>query len=292
MTTFDTPEPISVSVELGVGDIRIRAGEGADTSVEVRPSDPAKKADVTAAEQTRVEYAGGRLLIAAPKGWRQYTPWGGRESIDVEIDLPAGSQVRGQAAGAALRGTGRLGEIHFKTGAGAIHLEQAGPVQLRTGAGDVTLDLAVGHTEIATGSGAVEIDSIDGSALIKNSNGDTWIGEVTGDLRANAANGKIAVGRARVAVAAKTANGDIRFGAVARGQILAETGFGKVDIGVLEGAAAWLDLDTRFGRVQTDLDKAERPAPDEDAVEVRARTAFGDITIRRSSADGAGGEES
>jgi hypothetical protein len=83
-----------------------------------------------------------------------------------------------------------------------------------------------------------------------------------------------------------------RFGGVALGQILAETGFGKVEIGVLDGVAAWLDLDTRFGRVQSDLDRTERPAPGEDAVEVRARTAFGDLTVRRSSAVGAGGEQS
>ena len=67
MPTFDTPEPISVTVEFGVGDLRIVASDRTDTMVEVRPSDPAKKADVTAAEQTRVEYAGGRLLIKAPQ---------------------------------------------------------------------------------------------------------------------------------------------------------------------------------------------------------------------------------
>ena len=74
MPVFDTPEPISVTVELGVGDLRIVTGDRADTVVEVRPSDPAKKGDVTAAEQTRVEYTGGRLLIKAPKSWRRYTP--------------------------------------------------------------------------------------------------------------------------------------------------------------------------------------------------------------------------
>jgi len=58
MPTFDTPEPISVTVEIGVGDIRIVASDRTDTVVEVRPSDEAKKSDVTAAEQTRVEYAG------------------------------------------------------------------------------------------------------------------------------------------------------------------------------------------------------------------------------------------
>ena len=72
MPTYDTPEPISVSLELGVGDIRITAGDRTDTVVEVRPSDPANKDDVAAAEQTRVEYADGRLTVKAPKRLRRY----------------------------------------------------------------------------------------------------------------------------------------------------------------------------------------------------------------------------
>jgi hypothetical protein len=76
MTTFDTPAPILVTLELGVGDIRIEASERSDTLVEVRPSDGAKPADVTAAEQTRVEFDNGILVIKAPKRWRQWTPRG------------------------------------------------------------------------------------------------------------------------------------------------------------------------------------------------------------------------
>src|SRR5947209_20099463 len=101
MPTFDTPEPISVTVELGVGDIRLVANDRTDTAVEVRPSDDAKKSDVTAAQQTRVEYASGRLLIKAAKGWRQYSFRGGGASIDVKSDLPAGSQVQGGDGGGA-----------------------------------------------------------------------------------------------------------------------------------------------------------------------------------------------
>jgi Putative adhesin len=291
MPTFDTPEPISVTVELGVGDLRIVASDRTDTLVEVRPSDGAKKADVAAAEQTRVEYAGGRLLIKAPKGWRQYTFRGGGDSIDVQVDLPAGSHVRGDAGVAALRCSGRLGECRYRTGVGDIQLDQVGPVQLKTGAGDISVEQAVGDAELATGSGALRIDSIGGTAVVKNSNGDTWIGQVTGDLRVNAANGEISVDQAHATVAAKTANGDVRLGEVARGAVLAQTGFGKVEIGIRDGVAAWLDLDTRFGKVRNDLDAAERPEPDEDSVEVRARTAFGDITIHRAFANDAGKDE-
>jgi Putative adhesin len=282
MPTFDTPEPISVTVELGVGDLRIEASDRTDTVVEVRPSDSAKKSDVTAAQQTRVEYTGGRLLIKAPKGWRQYSFRGGGESIAVQIALPAGSHVRGEAAVAALHCSGRLGECHFKTSVGDIHIAQSGPAQLKTAAGDITVEQVVGDAALTTSSGAVRIDRIDGTAVVKNSNGDTWIGEITGDLRVHAANGKIVVEQAQATVVAKTANGDVRLSEVRRGAVLAQTAYGKVDIGIRDGAPAWLDLDTGYGNVHTDLDAAERPAAGEDAVEVRARTSFGDITIRRA----------
>ena len=107
----------------------------------------------------------------------------------------------------------------------------------------------------------------------------------------NAANGRISVDQAHAAVTAKTANGDVRLGEVARGAVVAETAAGTVEVGVRDGAAAWLDLNTRFGNVRNDLDAAERPGPGEDAVEVRARTSFGDITINRSSASDPGKDE-
>ena len=57
MPTFDTPEPISATIDVAVGDVRITASDRADTVVEVRPSDASNDEDVKAAEQTRVEYA-------------------------------------------------------------------------------------------------------------------------------------------------------------------------------------------------------------------------------------------
>jgi Putative adhesin len=282
MPTFETRESISVALEIGVGDIRISASDRTDTIVEVRPSNPDRKGDVTAAEQTRVDYAGGRLMIKAPKGWRQFSLRRGGDSIDVQIDLPAGSDVHCDAGVAAVRCTGRLGECRFKTGAGDVYVEHAGPIDLRSGAGDVSVDRASGHTEVTSGSGAVWVGLIDGSAVVKNGNGDTWLGEVTGELRVSAANGKIVVDESGSSVAAKTANGDVRLGGVAGGPIVAETAFGKIEVGIPKGVSAWLDLKTHFGNVRNDLEAADRPGPGENAVDVRAQTSFGDIVIGRS----------
>ena len=282
MPSFETPQPISVHVELGAGRIRVVAGDRIDTVVDVRPSDPNSKADVTAAEQTGVELSGGRLVIRAPKGWRQYTPFGGRESIDVDVDVPSGSDLDGDVGMATLACLGRLGECRFKTGVGHIQLDEAGPVHLKTGAGDITVGHGGGLAEVTTGSGAVRMTRIDGPAVVKNSNGDTWIGEVGGDLRINVANGKIAVEQARETVSVKTALGDIRLGVVERGAVVAQSGMGNIEVGILDGVPAWLDLSTRFGRVDNDLEPGDGPAAGQEAVDVRIRTSMGDITVRRA----------
>jgi hypothetical protein len=281
MTTFDTPAPISIDLEVGVGDVRIEAGDRTDTTVEVRPTDPSKPADVKAAEQTSVEMEGGTLLVKGPSGWRQWISHRG-DSIDVVIGLPAGSRLSAEIGVAALRARGRLGECRAKVGVGDVHLDETGALNLKTGAGDVAVERVGGKAEIVTGSGAVRVGRVDGTVWVKNSNGDTWVGEAAGDARAHAANGSISIDQAAGSVVAKTAKGGVRFGEVSRGAAVAESAFGEIEIGVRDGVPAWLDLHTKFGRVRNDLDASERPATGEDSVEVHARTSMGDIAIHRS----------
>ena len=285
MPTFDTPTAISVSLELGAGDVRVEASERATAVVEVRPTDPGRKGDLAAAERTRVEFAGGQLRIKAPKGWRQYGLRGGGESVDIEIALPAGSRLEAESAVASLRCTGPLDECRYTTGVGDVSVEEAGAVELRTTAGDITVERARGSAEVSTGSGTVRLGSVDGAATVKNANGDIWVGRAAGELRAKAGNGSIQIDSSRGGVEAKAANGAVRVGRAAAGGVVAESGLGAIEIGVQEGVAAWLDLKTGFGRVVNDLAASERPSPGEDSLEVRARTAYGDITVRRVASE-------
>jgi hypothetical protein len=282
MPAFQTPEPISAVIELVAGDVRIAAGDRPDTVVEVRPSDGASRADVNAAEQTRVEYTAGRLLVKATGRWRSWSPFGYGGSVQVSVELPAGSRVTGASSLGTFRCTGGLGECRIKT-AGEIHVEQAGAARLVTALGDINLDRAVGDAELITASGDVRAETLEGAAVLKNSNGDIHVGEVTGEVSVKSANGDIVIERSHGSIVAKTARGDIRVGAATRGSVVAETGVGGVEIAIPDGTAAWLDLHTGYGQLHNALNAAEPPQPGADSVEARARTGYGDITIRRGN---------
>ncbi|MGZ8634697.1 MAG: DUF4097 family beta strand repeat-containing protein, partial [Solirubrobacteraceae bacterium] len=262
-----------------IGDVRISAGDRDTTVVDVRPSDPSSEDDVKVAEQTRVEHANEHVLIKAPKLRSWLSKRGG--SIDVTIALPAGSKVHGTLGVGDIHSAGPLGDCRIRTGLGRIQIDRADTLNLKSGAGDITVDRATGHAEVTSGSGDVRLGELDRTAVIKNSNGDTWVGAAGGELRLNAANGNITVDLAQAGVAAKSANGDVRLGEVVRGSVVLETKIGDLEVGVREGTAAWLDVNARFGRLHNALDAAEAPEPSAETVDVRARTSVGEIVIRR-----------
>jgi hypothetical protein len=280
MPTFDTPDPISATIVLAVGDVRISATDRSDTIVDVRPSDASNEEDVEVAQRTRVEYADKHLLVTAPRR-RSWLTRSGGGSIDVTIELPAGSRLNGAAGWADFRCDGRLGDCRIKTGLGHIQVDEAGTLSLRSGIGDVSSERARGDAEVTTASGDVRLGALDRSAVVKNSNGDTWVGVAGGDLRVKAANGRIAVDVAHGSVVARSANGDVRLGDVGRGSAVLESHLGDLEVGIREGTSAWLDVSSRAGRVHNALDAAEAPEPSAATVEVRARTAAGDVVIRR-----------
>jgi hypothetical protein len=281
MSTFQTPGPISVTFELGVGNVRISASDRTDTTVDVRPSDASDESDAQAAQRIRVDYANGVLHVIGPKA-RVFDFSRKTRSVDVSIELPSGSQVTGDLQAGDISGTGRLGECRFKTSAGNVRLERTGPLRVDTAAGHITADGVAGNAEIHTSSGKIRVGEVDGSLVVKNSNGDTEIDAVTGDLRVRSANGGISVERAGAGVEAKTSNGSIRLGEVARGSVELGTAMGDLEVGIAEGTAAWLEVDTGFGQVRNLLDNTTRPEESDETVEVRAHTSFGGITIRRS----------
>ncbi|MEV5750347.1 hypothetical protein AB0L00_21205 [Actinoallomurus sp. NPDC052308] len=96
------------------------AADRTDTTVEILPADASKGRDVKAAEQTTVDYADGVLRIETAVKNQYFGPSG---SIEVTVQLPAGSGIEAKAASAEFSTTGPLGDITYESSVGAAVLD-------------------------------------------------------------------------------------------------------------------------------------------------------------------------
>ena len=288
VSNFNTPSPIAIDLDLYVADVHFTVSDRTDTIIEVRPSHLAKAADIKAAESTRVEYdaATRTLSIVSRKPRSRFVNFSGKrpESIDLVIQLPTDSDVRGEADLGDFQADGALGTVALKTDLGGVHLAETGPLNVRHGVGAISVEGVSGSAEVRASSGDIRIGAVDGPADVSTSNGKLRVGVVTGPANVKSSNGSVSVDRALTDISAASSNGEVRIGEVVRGKVSATSKLGSVEVGVRAGSAAWLELNSDVGRVYNELDSADEPAADEpvDRVEVRASTNLGDVTIRRA----------
>ncbi|MFJ6837308.1 hypothetical protein [Streptomyces sp. NPDC091209] len=179
MQTFDTPAPVSAVVDIPAGRIRFVAADLTGTTVEVLPADPSRSRDVKAAEQIRVAYGDGVLRIEAPEARNRVL--GPSGSVEVRVQLPAGSRVEAKAAAAELRGVGRLGDVAFDGGHGSVELDEADSARLTGLDADITVGRLNGPAEISTQKGDIRItEAVRGTLTLSTLMGDITVGAARG----------------------------------------------------------------------------------------------------------------
>ncbi|MCU1527567.1 MAG: hypothetical protein JWP75_1330 [Frondihabitans sp.] len=287
MPIFDTPEPITVTFELAVTNVLVTATDRATTTVTVRPHRADRDVDLRAVEQTQVTFANGHLSISQPKGWRTFTPLGGHGEVDIDVELPIGSRIRGESSVGSFEAMGQLAGCTFTTTAGDLTVDDVETASLRTTAGSIDVGRLGGESDVTTSAGSIRIGQIDGTARVKNSTGSTTIGRADGELHVQGAYGSIAIERTSDTVEVKTAYGDLRIDEVVRGAVRMESSYGELQVGIREGTAVWLDAQSTMGRVRNSLQPDEGPDGSDDTADVYARTSFGNIVVRRTSASAA-----
>ncbi|MFE7333061.1 DUF4097 family beta strand repeat-containing protein [Streptomyces sp. NPDC057565] len=215
MQKFDTPAPISTVLDIPAGRVQIIAADRADTAVEVLPANASKSRDVKAAEQTTVEYNDGVLRIEVPAKNQILGPSG---SIEVTVQLPAGSRVEAKAASTEFRAVGRLGDIAFDGAYHQIKIDEAASVRLTAVDGDVEVGRLNGPAEISTARGDIRIaEAVHGKVVLRTQSGDisiTAAAGVSASLDAGTSYGRISNdlkndGTAELDIHATTSQGDI-----------------------------------------------------------------------------------
>ncbi|MFC4338098.1 DUF4097 family beta strand repeat-containing protein [Salininema proteolyticum] len=283
MPSFDTPEPIDVEIDLLVASVTVTAEDRDTTEVTVAPADPGNESDVEAAEQTKVALSKGTLTVKGP-AFHKYMGWKNKSrAVTLAIALPSGSGLSGFGIGsvASLDATGRLGACEIRSGMGNVRIERADRLKLNAG-GDILVDQVDGDAHLTTSMGKLRLGRAAGSVKLKNSQGPCTVDEVGGNARVRTSMGDIAIGRVDGDVDAASAQGTVRVEEMTRGTAELKTSLGSIDVGVGEGTAAWLDVHAAAGAVNSHLENSGEPGPEDPVVSVKARTSYGDITIRRT----------
>ncbi|NGO78181.1 DUF4097 domain-containing protein [Streptomyces sp. YC504] len=168
MNKFDTPAPISAVLDIPAGRIQFIAADRTDTTVEVLPANASSSRDTKAAEQVSVVFADGVLTISAEAN----RVLGNPGSVEVTVQLPAGSRIDAKAASSELRGVGRLGDVTFEGAHGTVKLDETESTRITLQAGDITVGRLGGPARISTQKGDIEIaEAVRGSFELRTEHG-------------------------------------------------------------------------------------------------------------------------
>ncbi|TYC02944.1 DUF4097 domain-containing protein [Micromonospora sp. WP24] len=215
MQKFDTPAPITAVLDIPAGRVQFIAADRVDTTVEVLPTDASKSRDVKVAEQTAVEYRDGVLRIRTAVSNKLLGPSG---SLEVTVQLPAGSRIEAKTAAAELRGVGRLGDVAFEGAYRQIKLDEAASLRLTAIDGDVEVGRLTGPAEISTARGDIRIaEAVRGTVVLNTQSGDISVvaaAGVSAALDAGTGYGRVSNalknnGSTELDIRATTTHGDI-----------------------------------------------------------------------------------
>lgn len=183
-------------------------------------------------------------------------------AVDVEVELPAESDVRARTKLGDVVVSGAAGRVSGRTGAGDVTVDTADTVRLACGSGQVSVGSCRGG-DITTGAGDITVRHVDGPEL---------------SCRAGSGNVSLPDDRTEKATVT-TGSGDITVH-LGRGRFEGRSGTGDIETVVPRGVPVWLDLTSGLGRVSRDLEPVGAPEEGQAHLTVRARTGVGSVTVR------------
>ena len=260
--TFAAGGPITLAVILEFGTVRVHAQDTGTVTARIFPARSTRRVDVEAAERTRVHFADNALEIRVPGATRRF--FGSPGSVDVDVVVPTGSSLRLDAGYAEVEVIGAVDTCAVKSSYGDIRVDDTGRLDIDSQGGAVTAGRVGGPAKVSSTYGRIRIREAAGPADLATSSGDISVTRATADVTARSAYGQVAIGEQ------------------VRGSASVSGSYGAVTVGIPTGTAAYLDLRSDHGQVRSELDRTPEPRPDIERAAIRARTSYGDITIRRA----------
>jgi hypothetical protein len=277
MPAFATPGPIAATLQVAGAQVRVTASNRTDTVVLVEPINEASRSDVKVANKTKVDFAGGQLSV------KTTTPGDKGGSVAITIDLPAGSSLAAYLAHSSVRVDGPVGQCELHLASGQVQLDRIDALQASIASGEVAIGHIAGRANIDGGAFAMRIGEVEGTVGLSSSGGQAWIGHASAELDLSSGSSDFDIGRADGNITATTASGAIRIGRMTHGQAKLMNGSGNIEVGISEGTAASIDVNSERGAVHDFVSSQGNSDPSDHEVMVHARTRHGDIIIQRAA---------
>lgn len=213
-----------------------------------------------AIRETRIDLTGSRLVVQTPGTVPLRTV-----PLSIKVTAPAESQVNLRTGAGAVTITGTAARLQIQSGAGAVSAERvAGPATVRTGSGQLRLGNMTRGVQARSGSGDIEIASVEASSSVITGNGNVWLGTVSAD------------------VLVRSGSGDVTIADAVAGRTEIVTGTGELRVSVRKGVQAEIDLTSSAGVARSELEVHDDPPEHRPQLWIFGRTGSGDALLSRA----------
>jgi hypothetical protein len=268
---YEFTGPGRLDVEQGEGDLRIVGWEKPVVQVKASWSGEGPVEDRLDVE------VGPNYLGLAVKPYRSgFLGLLSDSRVDLEIFVPVGTACDLESGSGPVTVASTRGPVTIDGGSGSVQVRQvAGPVRVETGSGHIDLETAAGPVSLEAGSGSIHVSRVASPEM--------HIETGSGSVRAQALDVKhlfVETGSGSVAVELGRIHPD--------GRYQVETGSGRVQVAVPEGAGFHLEIDSHggvdFGGLPVQIVRREddeiSAIVGEGGPQVAIETGSGSITLR------------
>lgn len=311
MTTFLTPDPITVEVRNAAGEVHVELGDSTTTEVEVTASGGhplgflddvfrqfrGRNWDV---ESLRRQFSfsggpGGRTSAGSPQDAASPPDEDPVERVRIDLKTPADRPATlivdtdparsGWSSAFTVRISAPTGSsLRVQSQSADVQLTgEAAKVEIRTASGDVEVEHATDKVLLHSASGDVRLRAAGSSCDVQTASGDITVERAGADALLHTTSGDIRVEAPAGDVSARSVSGDVQLVDVVSGRTEVNTVSGDVEVGIHAGTLASVELSTTSGETDTDFPVNEAPPSDTAPVlHLKVTTTSGQIRLRRA----------
>lgn len=246
--TLNVSSTPSVVVETGSGDVHVAVGSSNQVTIVGKVhaghwgwgNSGDDKLVQQIVQNPPIHQSGNTIEIKesnSGESWTKSLFNGHSISIDYEITVPKGTDVKATS------------------GSGNVRVEGiSGPLQGNTGSGDVTAAGIQGTSKLETGSGNIQVQNASGTLKLNTGSGDIRVTQSTiGDAQAETGSGNIELDAVQGPLRAETGSGDITAKGMPSADWHLQTGSGSIDLTIPPSTKFSLDAKSDSGSIKTDL---------------------------------------